>query len=243
MLISEIRNIKNKNGVFYSVIDVIINLTDSKNAKVYWSQLKRREPDLKEVCEPLRLQAANGKTYKTDCAKRAGILRIIQSIPSKKAEPFKIWLANLGNSHLNLLEMSPDEKVRFSAYKGLQDSELLLEKRIKYLGVNDDIFTEILKVGTTKFFNGSIENEPEKMDSSVLKLKTFANEITEFNIQNKGLNGNEILESHEKTNDNIRKFMQKTRGVNTGDLKKEDIKKKQQKGNIKSSPLNILIKE
>ena len=86
---------------FFSVIDVIQILTDSQNPRRYWSDLKRKLEaegfvQLYEIIVQLKLESADAKKYLTDCANVEGLLRIIQSIPSPKAEPFKQWLAKVG---------------------------------------------------------------------------------------------------------------------------------------------------
>lgn len=74
---------------YFSVADVVGGLTDSADAKAYWRQLKRREPQLVTDCHGFKLEAADGKQRVEDCAHTEGLLRIIQSVPSPKAEPFK----------------------------------------------------------------------------------------------------------------------------------------------------------
>ena len=84
---------------WFSVVDVVQVLTESKSAKRYWSDLKRKlaqesgsEQPYEEIVQ-FKLQAADGKQRETDCAKAETLLRIVQSIPSPKAEPIKLWLA------------------------------------------------------------------------------------------------------------------------------------------------------
>ena len=89
------------NEWFFSVVDVVSALTESVDAKDYWYRLKVREKESSETelstfCRQLKLKSGDGKEYETDCANTEGIFRIIQSIPSKKAEPFKRWLAKVG---------------------------------------------------------------------------------------------------------------------------------------------------
>ena len=85
---------------FFSVIDVVGALTDSADASAYWRKLKQRltqeGSEVVTLCHKLKLVASDGKKYATDCANRESLLRIIQSIPSPKAEPFKQWLAKVG---------------------------------------------------------------------------------------------------------------------------------------------------
>lgn len=101
----EIRKVWHENDWYFSVIDVIYALTDSLDPKDYWYKLKIREKEetkieLSTICRQLKLIAKDGKKRNTDCANTAGILRIIQSIPSPKAEPFKLWLAQVGSERL-----------------------------------------------------------------------------------------------------------------------------------------------
>ena len=85
---------------YFSVVDVIVILTESPNARKYWSVLKTRlkqeASQLATNCSQLKMQSADGKYYKTDVADTEQLLRLIQSIPSPKAEPFKQWLAKTG---------------------------------------------------------------------------------------------------------------------------------------------------
>lgn len=86
---------------YFSVVDVVAALTESVNPRDYWFKMKIRVKnedglELSTICRQLKLPAADGKKYATDCANAEGLLRIIQSIPSPKAEPFKQWLAKVG---------------------------------------------------------------------------------------------------------------------------------------------------
>jgi hypothetical protein len=86
---------------YFSVIDVVAALTDSVNPRDYWFKMKIRVKtedgfELSTICRQLKMKAPDGKMRETDCANAEGLLRIIQSIPSPKAEPFKQWLAKVG---------------------------------------------------------------------------------------------------------------------------------------------------
>jgi len=85
---------------YFSVVDVVEVLTDSPDPKDYWYKMKKREKlsgiELSTICRQLKMESSDGKRYSTDCAGIQGLLRIIQSIPSPKAEPFKQWLAKVG---------------------------------------------------------------------------------------------------------------------------------------------------
>lgn len=91
---------------YFSVVDVCYALSESESSDMgaYWRKLKQRlKAECSEVvtnCHALKLPAADGKSYKTDCLSTKNVLRLIQSIPSPKAEPFKMWLAQLGNDRL-----------------------------------------------------------------------------------------------------------------------------------------------
>lgn len=90
---------------YFSVVDVIGALTESSRARKYWNDLKIRltneGSELSEKIGQLKMQSADGKYYNTDVLDTKGILRLVQSVPSKKAEPFKLWLANLGKERID----------------------------------------------------------------------------------------------------------------------------------------------
>ena len=104
----EIRTKMHENELWYSVIDVVSTLTDSKNPSAYWrklrSRLKDEGSDLVTNCHKLKLPSSDGKFYATDCATRETLLRLIQSIPSPSVEPFKIWLANAREQNIKETE-------------------------------------------------------------------------------------------------------------------------------------------
>ena len=96
----KIRRIWHNKEWYFSVIDIILALTGSSNPRNYWNMLKTREADsgieLYTLCVQLKLIAEDGKLRETDCANTESLFRIIQSIPSPQAEPFKLWLAKVG---------------------------------------------------------------------------------------------------------------------------------------------------
>jgi hypothetical protein len=94
---------------YFSIIDIIETLTESSNPHRYWSDLKRKLikegfNQLYEIIVQLKLESEDGKKYVTDCSDTEGLLRIIQSIPSPKAEPFKLWLAKVGYERIEETE-------------------------------------------------------------------------------------------------------------------------------------------
>ncbi len=93
---------------WYAVVDVIEALTDSSKPRDYWYRMKKRVAEnegleLSTICRQFKLKAPNNRFYDTDCANTEGMLRIIQSISSPKAEPFKRWLAEVGSERLEEL--------------------------------------------------------------------------------------------------------------------------------------------
>ena len=104
----EIRSVwdSEKEEYYFSVVDVISILTDSKDSSDYWTTLKRRLTNdegsqLPTICRSLKLKAKDGKMRNTDTLDTKGILRLIESVPSPKAEPFKLWLAELGKEKID----------------------------------------------------------------------------------------------------------------------------------------------
>ena len=110
--------------IYFSIVDIIEVLTGSSNPRDYWKKLKKRESQLGTNCPQLKLMAADGKFYKTDCANTEGVFRIIQSVPSPNAEPFKLWLASLGKQAIDEAEnpeLSYERMVELYRAKGYTD--------------------------------------------------------------------------------------------------------------------------
>jgi hypothetical protein len=105
----QIRRVWHQDEWYYSIVDVIYVLTNSENPRYYWSKLKKRaksegfEETLTQIVQ-LKLKASDGRFRLTDTANRQTLLRLIQSIPSPRAEPFKIWLAQVGEERLEQIE-------------------------------------------------------------------------------------------------------------------------------------------
>src|SRR3989344_2987615 len=104
----KIRKVWHNEEWYFSVVDVIEALTDSSNPRNYWNMLKAREAEtgteLYTICVQLKLIAEDSKLRETDCANTEALFRIIQSIPSPKAEPFKLWLAKTGYERVQEIE-------------------------------------------------------------------------------------------------------------------------------------------
>lgn len=111
---------REKETWYFSVVDIVGILSDSKNPNNYWKVLKNRlrkeGSQLVTSCNQLKMQSSDGKYYKTDVLDTEGVLRLVQSIPSPKAEPFKLWLAKVGRERL-------DE---------IQDPEIAINRALQY---------------------------------------------------------------------------------------------------------------
>ncbi len=138
---------------WFSVVDVIAALTDSADAKDYWYRLKKREAEssgieLSTFCRQLKLPSADGKQYQTDCANTESLFRIIQSIPSPKAEPFKLWLAKVGYDRIKEIG-NPElaQKRMKEIYKAKGYSDDWIEKRARGIAIRDELTDEWRKRG------------------------------------------------------------------------------------------------
>ena len=140
---------KLQNGEWwFLVVDVIEALTDSTNPSVYWAAMKVRVKDeggfqLLTICKQLKLEASDGKFRETDCADTEGIFRIIQSIPSPKAEPFKRWLAKVGYERVQEIE-NPELATKRTRmlYKLKGYSEDWIEKRMRGIAIREELTDE-----------------------------------------------------------------------------------------------------
>jgi len=133
---------------WFSVVDIVEVLTDSVNSRDYWFKMKIRVKgedgiELSTICRQLKLIAPDGKMRETDCANTEGILRIIQSIPSPKAEPFKMWLAKVGYERIEESE-DPEKAIqramRFYLKRGY--SKNWVNQRLKSIEVRKELTDE-----------------------------------------------------------------------------------------------------
>ncbi|MBR9691568.1 hypothetical protein GOV06_02180 [Candidatus Woesearchaeota archaeon] len=138
---------ENKEKWFFSIIDIISILTNSLNPRKYWSVLKTRlkseGSQLATNCSQLKLKSSDGKFYNTDVADTEQLLRLIQSIPSKKAEPFKMWLAKVGRERIDETEdpeLSIDRAMQTFLQKGY--SKDWINQRLKTIEVRKELTDE-----------------------------------------------------------------------------------------------------
>ena len=140
---------------YFSIVDVIEILTDSSIPRRYWSdlniKLKEGGFELYEKIVQLKLLSSDGKRYETDCADTELLLRIIQSIPSPKAEPFKIWLARIGNQRIEETEdpeLAFDLAMKTYLQKGY--SKEWVNQRLKTIEVRKELTDEWNRAGIDK---------------------------------------------------------------------------------------------
>lgn len=130
---------------YFSVVDVIGSLTESNNLRDYWYRVKKRmseeeRSELSTFCRQLKLKSTDGKSYKTDVADMQGIFRIIQSVPSPKAEPFKMWLAEVGKERIDEIidpELTIDRALEGYARKGY--SREWINQRLQAIQVRKEL--------------------------------------------------------------------------------------------------------
>jgi len=133
---------------YFAIIDIIEILTESKNPRRYWSDLKRKLnsegfTQLYEIIVQLKMISTDGKKYITDCSDAKGLLRIIQSIPSPKAEPFKQWLAQVGSDRLDEIEnpeLATQRTRDLYKLKGYPDD--WIEKRMRSIAIREELTEE-----------------------------------------------------------------------------------------------------
>lgn len=142
-----------ENEWWFSVVDVIEALTDSVEPRKYWHAMKIRVKndegfELSTICRQLKLESSDGKKYETDCSNTEGIFRIIQSVPSPKAEPFKRWLAKVGYERVQEIE-DPELATKRTRllYKLKGYPEDWIEKRMRGIAIREELTDEWQKRG------------------------------------------------------------------------------------------------
>jgi DNA-damage-inducible protein D len=155
----EIRRILHENEWYFAVVDVVAALTDSDKPRDYWYRMKKRELEathfeLSTLCRQLKMESSDGKKYQTEMSNTEGLFRIIQSIPSPKAEPFKRWLAKVGYERVQEIEDPELATKRTKAlYRAKGYSEAWIEKRMRGIAVRAELTDEWKKRG--------VNGEPE----------------------------------------------------------------------------------
>lgn len=144
----KVRKVIFQNEWWFSVVDIVEALTDSNKPRVYWNAMKTRVKsedgiELSTICRQLKLMASDGKMRETDCANTESIFRIIQSIPSPKAEPFKRWLAKVGYERIQEIEDPELATKRTRAiYKAKGYPDSWIEKRMRGIEIRETLTDE-----------------------------------------------------------------------------------------------------
>ena len=140
---------------YFSIVDVVQVLTDSADGRKYWNKLKQRLKDEGNEsvtnCHQLKMLAADGKKYKTDVADMEQLLRLIQSIPSKKAEPVKQWLAEVGSQRVDqMIDPELTFQMAVDDYRRQGYSDKWIENRMKSIRTRNELTDEWKRSGVTQ---------------------------------------------------------------------------------------------
>ncbi len=180
---------------YFSIVDIIAILTDSVDSNNYWKvlkfRLKKEGNESVTNCNQLKMQSSDGKFYITDVGDTEQVLRLVQSIPSKKAEPFKLWLAKVGNDRINETydpELSFERAMKTYLQKGY--SKEWINQRLKTIEVRKDLTDEWNRVGLDKesdyaiLTNDITKAWSGKTISEYKKLKSLKKENLRDNMTN-----------------------------------------------------------
>lgn len=151
-----IRKVWHEDQWYFSVVDIVLALTDSLDPRDYWYKMKIRVQsddgfELSTICRQLKLTSTDGKKYATDCANTEGILRIIQSVPSPRAEPFRQWLARVGYERIQEIE---DPELAQQRMKALYEQKWYpadwIDKRLRGIAIRQNLTDEWRERGITE---------------------------------------------------------------------------------------------
>jgi hypothetical protein len=186
----KIRRIWHQDEWFYSVIDIVGVLSESNSPTIYWRVLKHREPQLVTICNGLKMSAEDGKLRFTDCVNTKNAFRLIQSIPSKKAEPFKQWLAQVGHERILEIENPELAQNRVKEYYELKGyPKDWIEKRLRGIAIRQEL--------TGEWQDRGVEEEKDfAILTNEISKATFGKTVQEYK-QFKSLNRkNQNLRDH-----------------------------------------------
>ena len=191
----KIRRIWHKDQWWFSVVDVAAVLTESKDAGAYWRKLKQRlkideGSEVVTNCHALKLEAPDGKKYATDCANTETMFRIIQSIPSPKAEPFKRWLAKVGYERIQEIEdpeLAQERMKQIYEQKGY--SKDWIDKRLRGIAIRQNL--------TDEWKNRGIEHEKDfAILTAEISRATFGMTPSEYKKHKSLTKSNQNLRDH-----------------------------------------------
>ena len=196
---------------YFSIVDVIEVLTDNERPRKYWSdlksKLKKEGSELSEKIGQLKMQSSDGKFYKTDVADTEQLFRLIQSIPSPKAEPFKLWLAKIANERLDEMQ-NPELTVERAMYEYLQlgYSENWINQRLKSIEIRKELTDEWKKRGMKEGLQFAVLTDiitktwSGKSTKEYKKLKDLKKENLRDHMTNTELILNMLAEASTKEN-------------------------------------------
>ena len=239
-----IRKTLHNNEWWFSVVDVIEALTDSSQPSKYWTAMKVRIDEESKfqpstICRQLKLPAEDGKMRETDCADTEGIFRIIQSIPSPKAEPFKRWLAKVGYERVKEIE-NPELATKRTRilYKLKGYSEAWIEKRMRGIAIREELTDEwekrgarekkdyeILTTEISKATFGITPNQYKKVKN--LKRENLRDHMNDFELIFSMLGERSTTEIHRMENsEGVPKLKQDAkRGGNIAGVARKELEK------------------
>jgi hypothetical protein len=239
-----IRKTLHNNEWWFSVVDVIEALTDSSQPSKYWTAMKVRIDEESKfqpstICRQLKLPAEDGKMRETDCADTEGIFRIIQSIPSPKAEPFKRWLAKVGYERVKEIE-NPELATKRTRilYKLKGYSEAWIEKRMRGIAIREELTDEwekrgarekkdyeILTAEISKATFGITPNQYKKVKN--LKRENLRDHMNDFELIFSMLGERSTTEIHRMENsEGVPKLKQDAkRGGNIAGVARKELEK------------------
>ena len=246
---NEIRSIwdKEKEDYYYSVVDVIQALTDSNIPKRYWTDLKRKLNEegsqLYEKIVQLKMKAKDGKLRETDTLDTKGILRLIESVPSPKAEPFKLWLANVGSERIDEVfdpEKAINRAINYYKKRGYDDE--WIKKRLtailnrnkltdawKETGIKENYEYAILTNEIYKEWSGMKASDYKEYKG--LRKESLRDNMTDIEIALTDLGEiatRELVKTHKPNGLEQNKKIAKM-GGNTAKIARDDLEKKLEK--------------
>jgi prophage antirepressor-like protein len=173
----KIRRVLHNGEWWFSVVDIVEALTESPTPRQYWGKVKEREFEqlqLSPIWIQLKLPSSDGKYYETDCANTKSIFRIIQSIPSKKAEPFKLWLAKVGYERVQEIEnpeLAQERMKQLYELKGY--SKEWIDKRLRGIAIRQELTDEWKQRGVE-------ENVEFAILTNEISKATFGKTVQEY---------------------------------------------------------------